>query len=60
MTRAFSAVTRMQIERALDFNRGVAFAYPLALALPVSGAAIWIRHLFDKNPPWHPSRSPSS
>jgi hypothetical protein len=46
MSRAFSCVTHGEFARALEFNRGVALAYPLAVALALCGPAFLVRDLW--------------
>lgn len=48
MSRAFSCVTRGEFARAVDFNRGVALAYPAAFVLALCGPASLVRDLCNR------------
>ena len=48
MSRAFAAFSRLELDQALAFNRGVLFAYPAAALLAVAGPMAFVAELFQR------------
>ena len=51
MSRAFSAVSHLEIARAVAFNPGVLLVHPLAVSAAVAGPWLLARHLLTRRIP---------